>query len=384
MNELVLRPPAGAPIFHRWFVQYNPFYFASALLVLGGVFLVTRDPDRWEDGHLALAAVIQLYELALIAGAGLLFALPGQRRPAVILAIVAMAFLFDPSFRTEGLASIGTHTLPASVAWILLAGLKLALLGRALRVRLPIGHSALWVLSAAFVALGPQSIGLGARPGLVLVIGCWLGVALVLLPAPNVESEVALDEWGRLVLGRLSRLAPIGWAALYWVHVVGWCGIYDLSPSPLCFAPLVVLLPLAMPREQLVWIVLAAALAIATQWPAEFSTVAALLALGAAVKAYRAGWPRVYVAATLTAYLGAAGMQLPPPALATAAAIVLLLIAWRFRLWSAVLAAVICVTPALMPLLPQSLARWGALSLGAGFAALAGGLWVNYRASRAP
>lgn len=371
------------PIFHRWFVQYNPFYFASALLVLAGVFLVTRDPDRWEEGHLALAAVIQLYEHALIAGAGLLFALTGQRRPAVILGAVAIAFLFDPSFRTEALASIGAHTLPAAIAWVLLLGLKLALLGRALRVRLPIAHSALWVLAGAVVALGPQLIGLGMRPAAVLTAACWLGIGLVVVPAPKIASEEPLTEWGARVLARLSRLAPIAWAALYWVHVIGWCGIYELSFSPLCFAPLLVLLPLVMPREQLVWIALAAALAVASQRPEEFPTVAALLALGAAIKAYRADWPRLYVAAVLAAYLAVSGLQLPPPWLALTAAVVLGLLAWGLRLWSSALAGVVCIAPALIPLLPQSLARWGALSLGAGFVALAAGLSVNYWASRA-
>jgi hypothetical protein len=370
------------PIFHRWFVQYNPFYFASALLVLAGVFLVTRDPDRWEEGHLALAAVMQLYELALIAGAGLLFGLRGQRRPAVILGMVAMAFLLDPSFRTEGLASIGADTLPAAVAWILLLGLKLALLGRALRVRLPLLHCALWILAGAVVALGPHLIGLGMRPAGVLVAACWLGIGLVILPAPKIAPEVALNEWGWLVLARLSRIAPMAWAALYWIHVLGWSGIYGVGLGPLCFAPLLVLLPLVMPREQLVWVVLAIGLAVASQRPAEFATVAALLALGAAIKAYRADWPRLYVAATLAAYLAAAGLQLPPPGLALLAASVLALLAWHFRLASGALAAAACAAPALIPLLPQTLARWGTLSLGAGFVALAAGLSINYWASR--
>jgi hypothetical protein len=344
MNELVLRAGPGREIFHRWFVQYNPFYFASALLVLAGVFLVTRDPDRWEDGHLALAAVIQLYELALIAGAGLLFALPGQRRPAVILGIVTMAFLFDASFRTEALASIGAHTLPGAVAWVLLLGLKLAVLGRALRVRLPAGHCTTWILAGAVVALGPQLIARGIGANGVLVGACWLGIALVLLPAPKVQSELPLDEWGGLVLARLERLVPLAWAALYWAHVVGWAGIYELSFTPLCFAPLVVLLPLLMPREGLAWLAIGIALAAASQRPVEFQAVAALLALGAALKAYAAGWPRLYVAAAL--------------------------------------AALACVAPILQPFLPQSLARWGTLSLGAGFVALAAGLALNYWASR--
>lgn len=391
MNELALRPGPGAQIFHRWFVQYNPFYFASALLVLAGAYLVTRDPGQWEDGHLALAAVIQLYEFALIAGAGLLFGLPGQRRPAVILGIVAMAFLFDPSGRTEGLASIGAHTLPAAVAWALLVGLKLALLGRALCVRLPAAHCALWILAGAFIALGPQLIAAGIGARVVLVAACWLGIALLafaLYARPRVGVEIALGDWGRVVLARLLKLAPTLWALMYWAHVLSWCGIYDLNLSPACFAPLLVLLPLLLRSETSVWIAIGMALGIASQWPGEFAAAAALLALGAAIKAYRAEWPRLYVAAALAAYLAAVwyvagGLQFPPPQwLTLCAACALALLAWRYRLVSAVLAAALCGSPALAPVLPATLAHWGAVSLGAGFLALAAGLGVNWWSSR--
>ena len=84
MNEHALTPAPGAQLFHRWFVQYNPLYFAGALCILGGVILVTRDPGDWDSGQLALAGIIQLYEVALIAGAAILFNLPGQRRPAAV------------------------------------------------------------------------------------------------------------------------------------------------------------------------------------------------------------------------------------------------------------------------------------------------------------
>src|SRR4051794_24529894 len=109
MARLVLRVSQGgamSALMHRWFVQYNPLYFASTLFVLLGVVLLTRDPLDWSHGQLTLAGLIQLYELALIGGAALLFNLPGQRRPAVILAIVALIFAFDITFRTQGLASV--------------------------------------------------------------------------------------------------------------------------------------------------------------------------------------------------------------------------------------------------------------------------------------
>ena len=62
-------------LLHYWFVQYNPLYFFSALCVLLGMFLVTRElpPLNWRQGQLFISGVMQAYELILIAGAALLF-----------------------------------------------------------------------------------------------------------------------------------------------------------------------------------------------------------------------------------------------------------------------------------------------------------------------
>ena len=89
-------------LLYRWFVEYNPLYFFSALCVLAGVLLVSRAlPEAGlEGGRLILAGVVQLYELLLIGAAALLFRVAGQRRPAVMLAIVAIPFLFDWTFQT--------------------------------------------------------------------------------------------------------------------------------------------------------------------------------------------------------------------------------------------------------------------------------------------
>jgi hypothetical protein len=324
VNEHALSPGVGEQLFHRWFVQYNPLYFASALCVLAGVFLLTRDLGDWDTGQLALAGVIQVYELALIAGAAFLFNLPGQRRPAVILGIAAIAFLYDVSFRTEGLASVGPHTLVMAIAWAVLAALKLTLLAHALRVSLPVAHWAGWVLGALAVALVPQL--LAARlfdPGYVLIGACWAGLALAALAVwgvPDLRCEVTLDGWGRTVLNRVVRAAPLIWTGLYWTHVVTWCGIYELTLHPACFAPLVVLLPLVVRSEASAWILSAIVLGIAARWPAGFAYVAALLALGLTIKGWRAGWPRLYVAAVLVAYLACAaylagGLRIVPPPL---------------------------------------------------------------------
>lgn len=386
-------------LLHRWFVQYNPLYFTSALCVLAGAFLLTRDPADWDNGQIALAGVIQVYELALIAGAAFLFNLPGQRRPAVILGITAIAFLFDVTFRSEGLASVGPHTLNAATAWAVLAALKLTLLAHALRVRLPVAHWVAWVLGALAIAAGPQL--LAARvldPEYVLVGACWLGLALAALAVwgmPEVRCEVALDEWGRTVLNRVVRAAPLTWTGLYWTHVVTWCGIYELTLHPACFAPAILLLPLLARNQASAWILSTIALAVAwrlaSHWPDIFVHVAVLLSLGLGIKAFQAGWPRLHVAAILAAYLAAAahlagGPPLAPPPLwlALVSAAVLLALAWRYRLGSALGAALLCAAPGVVPHLPATQGGWGASLLGAGFAALAAGIAFNWWSSREP
>ena len=54
----------------RWFVQYNPLYFASALCVLAGVFLFAHEqsPENFRS-KLAVAATTESYQLLLITGA---------------------------------------------------------------------------------------------------------------------------------------------------------------------------------------------------------------------------------------------------------------------------------------------------------------------------
>ena len=336
-------------LWHRWFVQYNPFYLASALFVLGGVYLVTRNPADWESEQLVLAGVIQLYELALIAAAALLFDLPSQRRPAVILGLAALVFSFDLTFRTEGLASIGAQTLPAAVAWTLLLGIKLSLLTRALRVRLP-ATVPLWLAGGGFIALAPQVFA--ARlfdPSHVLAAACWVGIALTVLALfvpPKVHAAAPLDDWGRTVLGRILRAIPVLWSVLYWAHVSTWCGIYEVRLTALCLAPLVMLLPLVAGTQVLAWVVAAAALGIAAGWPAAFGQVALLLALGLAVQGWRRGWWTLHPAAGLCAYLAA----------------------WKLTG---------------LPLLPQTPWAWGATLLAGAFAALGCGVAMNWWAARA-
>jgi len=104
-----VRPLASAggdrlqQLLHRWFVEYNPAYFASALCLLAGIFLISDGMGGAEErsGEIWLFGIVQLYELLLIGGAAFLYRVLHQRRPAVVLAIVEMVYLLDPTMQTE-------------------------------------------------------------------------------------------------------------------------------------------------------------------------------------------------------------------------------------------------------------------------------------------
>src|SRR5690606_9630249 len=78
-------------LLHRWFVEYNPFYLLSATLVLGGMILTSRALAAGGGvyGQVGVAAIAELYASALIGGAALLTRI-GQRRPAVMLAVLTV------------------------------------------------------------------------------------------------------------------------------------------------------------------------------------------------------------------------------------------------------------------------------------------------------
>jgi hypothetical protein len=325
-------------LMHRWFVQYNPLYFASALFVLLGVVLMTRDPLDWSHGQLALAGLIELYQLALIGGAALLFSLPEQRRPAVILGIVALAFMFDITFRTEALASI--ELLPASALWAALLAIKLALVARALRVRLPRLQTLAWTFTGLVLAAGPHFV----REPFMLPLACWLGIGLAALVAwgrPLIVPRVPLDDWGRTVAGRIAGVLPLCWVVVYWLHVVAWCGIYELRFTPMCFVPAIALMPFLTRREPRTWVIAGAVMVAGYFAPAHFMAVAITLAIGLAVKAHTHRMPRLY---------GGAVMAL--------------------------------AVPLALPWLPTKAGQWGAVLIAAGFVALGAGVALNWWSGR--
>ena len=144
--------------FHYWFVQYNPFYFFSALSVLFGVYLVSLGLKDigWNEGQLALTGIMQVYEILFIIGAAFLFRVARQSRPAVMLALMEVFFLFDCTLRNETIVSFGRIGQISSVIWILLVPVKLLLLALIFRLRKVLATITGATIAAAGMAVTPH------------------------------------------------------------------------------------------------------------------------------------------------------------------------------------------------------------------------------------
>ena len=105
-------------LLHRWLVQYNPLYLLSASLCLAGMILCSRGLAHGGSAHgeLVVALIAEVYAGALIGGAALLTRI-GQRRPAVMLALITALYQCDLTLHTEASACLGSVGVAASAVW---------------------------------------------------------------------------------------------------------------------------------------------------------------------------------------------------------------------------------------------------------------------------
>jgi hypothetical protein len=281
---------------HRWLVEYNPLYLLSAMLVLGGVTVVSRGLAQEGSlyGQLGVAAIAEVYAWSLVGGAALLVRI-GLRRPAVLLALLTALYQADLTLHTETSAFLGGVGLPASVAWVLIFVAKLYGLAWALRLRLSRSALGVATLGAAGLAAMPHlGYHLGARltnP----IVGLWvfaLGAA-ALYTVREVRSLDPLDSWGRTVLRRTTRATWVMWAVILLLHLWFWHREFRLDL--VMIVPAALLLSTRWVRGELgVWMVVAATLAFsAICLPAYLSIACLMAAATLALRAYRS--PRVVV-----------------------------------------------------------------------------------------
>jgi hypothetical protein len=350
------------------------------------VLLISRSlPEAGLDrGRLLLAGVVQLYEFLLIGAAALLCRAAGQRRPAVMLAIVAIPFLFDWTFQTETLSVVGEGGVAAAAVWAAVVPVKMLLLAWTFRLRGPAILLLLFAFSSAVVAGMPQVMNRATVDAGMLHLGSlWLFAALVAAVSrlwPMVRSTEKLDPWGHTVLQRTLRAAGAMWAGLYLVHAGTWMVQFNVDPHPLQVVPFVLLIPFLFRFESIVWLGAAGAVAVSTLVPTSVAPTAAFVGLLFVIHAYALRRRRAYVGAVLSFHVGfwTTGWQGGPfpesdllLSLITAAA--LLGVAWRCRLPTAVVAAV-----AILLLVPRTVLEWGVTVLAIGFIALLAGVMINW------
>ena len=250
-------------LFHRWFVEYNPLYLVSALLVLGGLSLISGGSAESNSTYLQVggaAAIAELYACALIAGAALLTRI-GLRRPAVMLSLVTALYQCDLTLLTERHVYLGLAGATAVVVWLVMFVAKLHALAWAMRLRLSTSAVAVPAFGALGMAVLPHALQQGDAPTRSAVVALWVFMLFAsgLWSSREATSKVSLDGWGQTVLARTLRATWILWAALASLHVLFWCNESGVSPAVL--VPVAFLLATRWMRaEATVWCAAAGAL----------------------------------------------------------------------------------------------------------------------------
>ena len=197
------------PLLHRWFVEYNPLYLASSLLVLAGLTLVSRSTGAPTlEGELDVVAIVaELYAFALIGGAWLLTRI-GLRRPAVLLALLAVLYQADLTLLTERSAYLGLGGEVAVVVWLGVFAGKLVALAAALRLKLSRSALAVPMFGALAVAVLPHLLdGEDSSRRSAVALVTFAVLAAGLWTRREVTSAEVLDAWGEKVLRRSLRAA---------------------------------------------------------------------------------------------------------------------------------------------------------------------------------
>ncbi|MDM8555452.1 hypothetical protein QUF75_12030 [Desulfococcaceae bacterium HSG7] len=384
-------------LLHYWFVQYNPLYFFSALCVLLGMFLITRELPQlnWQHGHIFASAVMQVYELMLISGAALLFRGASQYRPSVILGLLAVFFMFDCTLQTEGLAAVSPLY---AVMWICMIPVKITALVYAFRLRASWDFWVFPALAGSAIAVAPHLMRPSASANLtILIIASWLGfllAAVVIEKRPLISCTAKLDTWGLSVLRKSVNAVWMIWFGFYFYHLIVWNQLFGVLPGLVRFAPLAVVIPLFNKIESHTWIGGIVAITVSFWYPPAVAPTALGVGLFLSLMTYsRSQQRRLIVGAVCAFYIACQtfGWQhwpLPPLNMAVnlVTVAVLLLIAWRLKMRCALLPLLFGLVPAIIKYLPliirllTSLSgfEWGIILLLTGFVALVAGIAVNW------
>lgn len=268
-------------LFHRWFIKYNPIYLVSAMLVLTGLNLLSRGLAREGSlyGPLGVAVVAELYAGALVGGAALLYR-GGKRRPAVLMALLAVVYQGDLTLHTEMCGVLGTTGVAPTMVWLAAFVGKLFALGWALRLRLGWRAVAVAITGALGLAIGPYLLPRLGAEGAGTLVAAFALVLGALFPErlhESVTSRDALDAWGTTVLRRGVAATFAIWAVLLVLHVAFWASEQTIALFRV--VPAIAAVLLAKQRHELrVWVIAVASVAFAAfALPAQLWFVAAIV-----------------------------------------------------------------------------------------------------------
>lgn len=418
-------PRSYQRLLYRWFVQYNPTYFASAALVLVGVILTSRGlalEGGW-IGPLGGEAIAEVYAFALIGAAAFLQRI-GQRRPATLLALIIALYQCDLTLHTETCPLMGTLGVVAAGAWCATFMGKLALLAWALRVRITRRAWAAAALGMTILAMGPFILAWcdGRVAGVVIAVLGQCLIGLTPSPSSSVDARAPLDDWGSTVLRRMCRSIWLVWGCALVLHVGFWTTLHAIDVRYCALSALFVGIT-RLRSERWVWIWSVGLLAlVALTVPSLLSGSLLLSAIGlmryattrvpctitTSVEAtpYREGeslarstsWEPLPLATRVRAWVGACaaihlaiwtlqyrGGPLPPHSLALdlffAVFMIALVAKLRTRAPLVPLGALLVHAAFAYDLVPQpqTTLEWGLTALAGGFALLLSSLLVSYR-----
>lgn len=382
-------------LLHRWFIQYNPLYFFSALCMLGGVFLVSPglevEDGAWQFWETVLTMVIEVYQIVLIIGAALLFRYIRLYRPSVILGLLALIFLFDVTFQTEVMGTFDGSGLFLTGNWMLLAVVKMIALSWAFQLIIPRRVLIIPLLAIAAIAFLPHLFTrTDYNHDTLHLLAVWWGIGLttyIFYKRPVIRCKAPLTQEERENLQKITNAAWLIWAGFYLYHLVFWVDAFGVSlnhPS-LYLIPGLLAFALLSKKEKHVWACCAGTLFICFFQLKFLSPAAFLICFIFGMQAWRLKQPRLYIGAVLAGYLavqtiGCYDWPLPElnhPALLAAAA-ALIVIAYYFRLPLALAPLILGLYPIGASASKLSIKGWGLLLIAMAFVTLISGVAVNW------
>jgi len=212
---------------------------------------------NWIDGQIILTAVIESYEILLLSSSFILYRFVSQYRPAVMLAVLNIIFLFDCTFQTEHISAVKYLGGISTVIWLILFALKLKALTWIFRLKISIVGYIVPILAAIGVAGTPYLFTYtNIDKSIIHSIITWYGIVLAVLVLwfrPTVICRNELGKNGKAILRRVSNAAWMIWGGFDLYHLVSWLIFFDVEINLANVAPVFLILPFVSEKEEFTW-----------------------------------------------------------------------------------------------------------------------------------